>query len=315
MQTPTRSLTFQGEGQKLFGIYIINLLLTLLTLGLYYPWARAALLQFYYRETELDGSRFTFHGTGKEMFKGFIKALLIFGVIYGQFYFFLQVMPRYAWIGIILFYVGFLGILPYVFVGSMRYRLSRSSYRGIHFGFRGNVKGFMKMFYRDVFFTVLTFGIYGAWLTVHIRKYMIDHSRYGNMTFSYRGEGGDYFAIYLKGYILTFLTFGIYAFWWMAELYQFYIDNIVVQQGDKAKSMRTTVKGNKLAGVLIVNFLLILCTLGIGAAWAEVRMFKYLMANTFFPDEIDLEAVVQTEEEYKDATGDDLSDMLDLGIV
>ena len=77
-QHETRQVTFYGEGAKLFGIYIVNILLTLVTLGLYYPWARAALLKYMYEESEFEGSRFTFHGTGKEMFIGFIKAIGIF---------------------------------------------------------------------------------------------------------------------------------------------------------------------------------------------------------------------------------------------
>nr|WP_290933665.1 DUF898 family protein [Haliscomenobacter sp.] len=77
-----RQLSFWGEGSKLFGIFIVNMLLTLLTLGLYYPWARAATLKYLYQETEFEGSRFTFHGTGKEMFVGFIKAVGIILALY-----------------------------------------------------------------------------------------------------------------------------------------------------------------------------------------------------------------------------------------
>ncbi len=65
---------FFGEGSKFFGIVVINFLLTLITLGLYYPWAKARTRQYLWSETEFEGSPFTFHGTGREMFRGFIIA-------------------------------------------------------------------------------------------------------------------------------------------------------------------------------------------------------------------------------------------------
>jgi len=84
-------LTYHGDGKSLFKIYIVNVLLSVITLGVYYPWAKAKLLAYHYSETELENSRFAFLGTGKEIFKGFVKALLIFAVWYGGlFYFTLQ---------------------------------------------------------------------------------------------------------------------------------------------------------------------------------------------------------------------------------
>ena len=67
---------FNGEGGTYFGIVFINWVFTVLSLGLYYPWAKAKKLHYLYGETELADSRFSFTGTGAEMFKGFIKAVI-----------------------------------------------------------------------------------------------------------------------------------------------------------------------------------------------------------------------------------------------
>src|SRR5687767_7359068 len=75
-------LRFLGEGGALFAIQIVNLLLMIVTLGLYYPWAKAKTLRYIYGATEFEGSTLQFHGTGAEMFKGFIKAILIIAAIY-----------------------------------------------------------------------------------------------------------------------------------------------------------------------------------------------------------------------------------------
>lgn len=305
--------SFNGEGGKLFGIVIINLLLTVITLGLYYPWAKAALLQYIYKETELAGTPFTFHGTGKEMFKGFIKAVGILLVIYGILFLFTYLeMP---FIGFAIFYICFIGLLPLVIHGSMRYRMSRTSWRGIHFGYRGDLKVFATKFFKDIFFTIITLGIYSFWMAINIRKYTIGHVRYGDVKFSYKGEGGAFFGLYVGGYFLTLITFGIYGFWWMKDLFNYYYTNIELHQDNKIIPLKSTITGGGLFSLMIINLLIVIFTFGIGAPWAQVRTLKYLSENLFVDKEFNPNTVIQTEEEYKDATGEDLGDMLDIGII
>ena len=69
-------LRFNGDHSTFVGLRIMNNILKVLTIGLYYPWARASELKYMYGESEYMGTRFVFHGTGTEMFKGFIKAAL-----------------------------------------------------------------------------------------------------------------------------------------------------------------------------------------------------------------------------------------------
>ena len=132
------SLSFNGNGNDYFGILIVNFLLTIITLGLYYPWAKARQLQYLYGSTEFNDSRFEFHGTGKEMFKGFIKALLLFGILIGSYVALIMFgHPLYA---ILIYIIGFALLIPLAIHGSYRYRMSRTSWRGIRFGYRGNRK-------------------------------------------------------------------------------------------------------------------------------------------------------------------------------
>jgi uncharacterized membrane protein YjgN (DUF898 family) len=63
---------FKGEGGEYFGIWIVNMLLTAITLGFYYPWAKTKERQFIHSNTYLANSPFAYHGTGKELFIGFL---------------------------------------------------------------------------------------------------------------------------------------------------------------------------------------------------------------------------------------------------
>ena len=61
-------LRFTGNGSEYFGILIVNWFLTIITFGIYYPWARAKSLRYIYGSTTLNNERFHFSGTGLEMF-------------------------------------------------------------------------------------------------------------------------------------------------------------------------------------------------------------------------------------------------------
>jgi hypothetical protein len=64
------AIAFHGSGGELFGVYIVNLCLTLVTLGLYRFWARVQVLRYLWSQTAFAGDHFAYYGTGKELWKG-----------------------------------------------------------------------------------------------------------------------------------------------------------------------------------------------------------------------------------------------------
>ena len=68
-------LRFTGNGAEYFGIWIVNLLLTIVTIGIYSAWAKVRRLQYFYRHTELAGSSFDFHGSPIKILIGRVIAL------------------------------------------------------------------------------------------------------------------------------------------------------------------------------------------------------------------------------------------------
>lgn len=307
-------LAFHGKGGDFFGIIIINWLLTIVTLGIYYPWAKAKQLQFLYGNTSFNGDKFTFHGTGKEMFKGFIKTILIFGLLMGFYIFMLHVMES-PLIALLILYAGFLVIAPLAIHGSYRYRMSRTSWRGIRFGYIGDRNDLFKKFFTWIFFTIISFGIYGSWLAMNLRAYTLSNIRLGNTKFKYKGDGGGYFGLNLMCYFLTIVTVGIYYFWWQKELFAYYVDNLSLEQDDKKLKLKSTATGGGFFKLMIVNFLLVIFTLGFGYAWAVTRTMKYLFSNIQITGDVDLNAIEQSQENYTDATGEDMSDFLNLDFI
>lgn len=309
------TISFEGNGTELLGIMLLNSLLSILTLGLYYPWARVARLKFLYQNTYLNGTPFVFSGNGKELFKGFVKFFAALVVVYGL-YFWARTTAELTAIlaatGLVLLF--FAAIIPLAVHGALRYRLSRTSWRGIHFGYRGDRMRLFWDMWLGYFLSTITVGLYNSWFVNSLRKYIIGNVRFGSLYFGYNGDGGELFWINFKGRILSFLTLGIYYFWYRAEFLRYFVNHTYVEQDGKRYALKAEYDGGELFGLLVVNFFLTLFTFGFGVPYAEVRTAKFILNYMVLPPEINLDAIAQTEDDYRDATGDDVIDYLDLGI-
>ncbi|MBF8306058.1 MAG: conserved rane protein of unknown function, partial [Acidobacteria bacterium] len=177
------SLTFQGTVGEAYAVYLKNALLTVLTLGIYGPWARVEILKFFYGHTELEGDRFVFHGNGRELLPGWLKVGAILGPLY--------LLTTYS--DNFLYTLLFLGVLfllaPFAIVGSRRYRMSRTSWRGIRFSFRASGLEFSKVFLSGILFTVLSLGLYYPYFHSNVRQFLINHTYFGTRRFGYYGDG------------------------------------------------------------------------------------------------------------------------------
>ena len=306
-------LSFHGQGKAYFGIIIVNWLFTIVTLGFYFPWAKAKNLKYLYGSTALENDRFAFHGTGREMFVGFIKTIVIFGLIYGILALFMYLeMPV---LGVLLFYFTFIAILPVAVHGSYRYRFSRTSWRGIRFGYRGDRNELVVNFFQWIFFTIITLGIYGAWMVMKLRNYLMSHVRAGNVEFKYKGVGSKYFILNLKGYLLSIITLGIYSFWWYKDLFAYYVDNLSLHKDGQQIKMKSIATVGDIFKMVMGNLLIVIFTLGLGYAWAVTRTMNFMVSNIKLQGDMDLTNIQQTEDDYNDATGDDMTGFLDINFI
>jgi uncharacterized membrane protein YjgN (DUF898 family) len=308
------SLAFKGKGSEFFGVVIVNWLLMLVTLGFYYPWAKTKQTKYLYNATTLNGDSFNFTGTGKEIFVGFIKTILLFSLLFSIPVIFAS-LHYPPFIGVIFLYLILFLILPIIIHGSVRYKLSRSSWRGIRFGYRGTKKEIILKFYGWVLLTILTLGIYTSWLAVNFTSYLLKNIRFGSLEFKFSGSGSRYFIINLKGFILTILTLGIYSFWFQRERFAFFIENISVHQGDKELKWKSTATGFGFLKLGFGNLFILLFSLGLAYPWVITRTFSFIVSSITISGDVDLDSIQQTEEEYKNAFGEDMGDFLDLNFI
>jgi uncharacterized membrane protein YjgN (DUF898 family) len=129
---------FTGTGSEYFRIWSVNLLLTLLTLGLYSPWAKVRREKFFHQQLILAEASFDYHANPWTILRGRVIAFI------------LLVLTQTEWLGggiaiaaTALLYV----LLPWMLRNSLRFRLANTSYRGIRFGFDGTTKETYRLFF------------------------------------------------------------------------------------------------------------------------------------------------------------------------
>ncbi|MBN2041724.1 MAG: DUF898 domain-containing protein [Spirochaetes bacterium] len=310
MTSNASKFSFHGDGGELFIIYLGNALLAVITLGIHVFWGKVKVLKFLYRNTEFMGERFEYHGTGDERFIGFLKAagiFILFGIAMGVVYAGLMFAagPGIAAILlIILFYAVVLAAIPYVIIGSERYRLSRSSYRSIRFRFTGKYRELLKIYIKGVLLSIITLGFYSPWFVCSLDRFFSGNSRYGNKAFKYNGRGKPLFKIYIKGFLLSIITLGIYGFWFIADFIRFYWNNTEFQ-GNKFSS---TIKGGMLFKNFLKTMLLVIFTLGIGFPWAVIWNMKLTLNTLEYNGEIDFTLIKEEYDAEASALADGIND-------
>ena len=302
---PRTRLFFHGTGGSLFGIHIVNVLLTLVTLGVYYFWAKTRVRIYLMSQTEFEGSRFAWHGTGRELFWGFLKAFAVFGiptVVLIAIRDLLDVPAELKYLAGILVPLVFVVVLPLAMVGARRYRLSRISWRGIRFSFRGRPGEFVRIFILGSLLSSLTFGLYYPIFDTRRHEFMTSHSWFGNRRFRFDGRGLDLFWPFLVAVLLALPTFGLILLWYLARKRRYFWDHTLVGEA----RFRSGVTGRALFGLYLVNLLLLVLSVGLAWPWVKVRSVRFALRYLSLEGPLHLDEV-QQDARAGSATGEGLA--------
>lgn len=197
---------FTGSGKEYFRIWLVNLTLTVATLGIYSAWAKVRRLQYFDRNTVLAGAVFDFRGAPMAILRGRLLALVMLIMYHYAFGF----SPATA-----IAVVGALGLaLPFLMRGALRFRLHNTEYRGLRFGFGGSAVAAYLVFLPILLMLVLPgllaalfpgdlhvlwlFALYLAWPLLHARLKAYQHGklRYGAAVSRYQGSSWAFYRFY-----------------------------------------------------------------------------------------------------------------------
>ena len=338
---------FRGNGAEYFRIWIVNLLLTIVTFGIYSAWAKVRRLRYFYGNTYLDGHPFEFHGRPLAILKG---RLIVF-VAYLLFVFASQLKPA-----IVLFLIplALFGV-PWIIMKSRLFQTRMSSYRNIRFNFHGTYGGALAVFVGWYLLVVVTIGIlYPAWVRKRV-EYSLDNAAYGTQKWSFLTTTGRFYTFCLitfglgiaayTGFIVLFMGLfkGMQAGssygagtqlamlaalgpgLWLSMLvamavalaiwgyYQASFLNASfggVQIG--GNYLRSNLQIAPLVWIYVTNLLGIVFTLGLFYPWAKVRQTRYQLENMAVDSDGNLSGFMADATPKTSALGEEAGDFFDV---
>ena len=182
---------FHGKAGEYFRIWIVNVLLTIVTLGIYSAWAKVRTKQYFYGNTLLDGSPFEYTASPIAILKGrlVVAAILIIYSITASW----QPMLE------IFFLILFVLFLPWLIMRSLMFNARYSSYRNLCFAFDKNLGEAVKTFIGLGLLTALTLGLLYPYFMHAIQSYRINHHSFGQLYFRLKTSIKAFYKFYLLG--------------------------------------------------------------------------------------------------------------------
>ena len=268
---------FTGQRGPLFKLLVKNAIFKLLTLWIYRFWAKTWIRRYFWNNIRIDGDPLEYNGLPSELFIGFLIVLGILvplGMAYEGVRLVLESGSEDAQSAVGIAYTLVMFILIQVaFYRMWRYRLTRTTWRGIRFGLDGSTWRFLGLSVGWTLLSVVTLGLAYPWMRVALMRYRIQHTRFGQTRFDFAGSGKALFGPFLLAFGLPVaLTVAFVAA--NPDLGGGVVDSLAA--GAEPEFTNVEVRAPALLLVwLAVPFLYI---------WYRVWEFRYMVGCTGFAD-------------------------------
>lgn len=335
---------FTGRGSEYFRIWIVNLLLTIVTLGIYSAWAKVRRTRYFYDNTRLAGASFDYHGNPVAILRGRIVAVLFIAAY--------NVVARISGTAGLVMLLVLGALIPWLIWKSFQFKLYNTSYRGIRFGFRGSIGRVYRVYLLLPILSVLSVYLLAPFTHQRMKKFQHEESRYGATAFSFHASVGSFYKAYLIAFgialagtlvigfgfggtllaivraggpthadtaalgTLGLIVLAMYA--WLFLLFPIFltlIQNLIwnnTRLGEHAFESR--MKAGRMAFIAITNLIGIIVTLGLFIPFAQVRAIKYRIESMSMIPAGPLDDFIATAQAEASATGEGVSDLLDFDL-
>ncbi|MGH1456630.1 MAG: YjgN family protein [Alphaproteobacteria bacterium] len=194
-------LQYEGMTGKVYRIWLMNFFMKIITLGIYSFWGKTKLRKYIYGSFSLGGDRFEYTGTGGELFKGFLKVLPILVVLFGPIAIWGEQYPA-----ITLLYLPILYLFGVAVYSALRYRLSRTRWRGIRGRLGGSAFKYANIAAVRFLINIVTIGFAIPHSDIAKTKYMFENLYFGNIQAEYKGDVKRIYGAFIKS---IFMMIGV----------------------------------------------------------------------------------------------------------
>lgn len=346
---------FDGTWREFAPIAFTNLLLMIVTLGIYRFWATTRERQYLWSRTRFVDERLEWAGTGMELFVGFLLVLVLFGVPYFILSFGAQALAlrghgalaAVLTFGSLLMIFYLYGVARY---RALRYRLSRTHWRGIRGGSDDPGFGYGLTCMWKTVVGWLPLGLLVPWSMTSLWNDRWNRLSFGPFPFEVRASASGLMGRYLLFYLAPIVLFIVLAvlgvagmrsgaqfteadaagfiFAMVLGILVFYVVLGLIALAFYAKFFREVVGATRWRELefsfnastrdWLVLFLgdiaLVVCTLGIGLIFLSYRHWKFFVTHMEATGEILLDELTQSETRMA-AQGEGLLDAFDIGAI
>lgn len=341
-------MRFEGSGGEYFKIWIVNLALSIVTLGIFSAWAKVRSKRYFYGNTYIGEHNFDYHADPIRILIG--RAIAFVALLS------YSLASTFAPLLAALLAIGFFFAMPWLVNAALRFNARNSSYRNIRFNFVGGYGDAFRVYIGWAFLLGLTlFTTYPLAKRARIR-FNIDNHRFGGQPFNVEITGRALYSIYAIGLVI-FLGFvigatviagavgtiagasvgtaakstgmGAFSIWHILILVLFAFIPLVLVPFVGTKVFNLAASGTTLAErfhfesslsplymtwLAFSNLLLMLVTLGLFYPWARVRTTRYTSSHFAVTGDADIGSFTSELVAAQGAIGEEVANFFDVDI-
>ena len=328
-------IEFTATAGEYFRIWIVNLALTIATLGIYSAWAKVRKKRYFYSHTRIADDHFEYRGNPVAILKGRLIAAAVVGIT--------NFASHFAPALLLAVFAAAIFVLPWLIVRSLAFNAHNSALRNVRFRFRGTYGKALAIVIGYGLLTIVTLGLGYFFFKVKITEYIVRSHSYGATDFDTRPLKKDFFDVYGKMIgmgILVGLTVGaltvafamagggfepggpadigvtLLSYVLYIGLYAYVQANILNATWNNASlgpvTFQSTMKAWPLYRLYLTNILAIVATVGLATPWAVVRLMRYRAGHTAVIAVGDLGMFAAASGANVGAGGEEVGEMLDI---
>ncbi len=337
----TCPLQFTGKTSEFFKIWIVNIALSIITLGIYSAWAKVRTRRYFYSNILLMNSPFDYLGDPLKILKGRLIAVTIV-ILY-------SIAPSVSPLlqaGMMLLFLPF---VPFIIIKALSFNAYNTAYHNIRFNFSGRYLQALWIFIGMPFLVAITLGLAYPYFTRARKNFIVSNMAYGSCPFQLTATTGQFYKIYLQvtAIILTLailagglayslipnlnihtfanediiiILFAIMPLYFLMLLIIFVylytaISNLVINHTQLAgHRFSSQLQFGKMLWLSFSNILAIICSFGLMTPWAMLRMLRYRIQSITLHVNGNPEDFIAAETQKLQAIGEEIGDIFDLDI-
>jgi uncharacterized membrane protein YjgN (DUF898 family) len=328
----THAFEFRGSAGEYFRIWIVNLLLTVATLGVYSAWAKVRSARYFAGSTRLDGAAFAYLAEPLAILKGRLL-VLGFAVLY-----FVASLVSPILEG--AFAIGVIFLIPWAIVRSMAFRAHHTAWRGVRFRFDAPYGEALTTYMGLPILAALTLGLVYPYCVYRQRGFLVSRAAFGTTPFVFGSSSGDFYRLF-GGVLLVAIgaavaigavfaaggetglapalsvagAAGIPVYFYLFGRVASGITNLTYQGARLGPHrLASSLPATRLAVLYFTNALAILASLGLLVPWAHVRLARFRLSHLSLHATGPLDDFAAAEAEQVQSLGAELGDALDLDL-